>query len=73
MNVRYGVNFNSHTSAMPEADELDRLTEALRVPAFDEMCASLTPNAGACGWPGSIQDIVQAWQQVIQLWVLALN
>lgn len=61
MNVRYGVNFNSHTSAVPEADELDRLTEALRVPAFDEMCASLTPNAGACGWPESIQDIVQAW------------
>ncbi len=30
--VKYGVDFNSHVSPNPEQDELDRLTEALRLP-----------------------------------------
>ncbi|KAJ6445707.1 ubiquitin-protein ligase E3 component [Purpureocillium lavendulum] len=59
--VKYGVDFNSHVSPIPEADELDRLTEALRVPPFDEMCASLTHNAAAFGWPDTTQDLVSGW------------
>jgi len=59
--VKYGVDFNSHVSPIPEADELDRLTEALRVPPFDEMCASLTHNASAFGWPDTTRDLVSGW------------
>lgn len=41
LHVRYGVAFNNFVSSDPTADELDRLTEALRLPTFDEMCASI--------------------------------
>lgn len=61
LNVKYGVDFNSHLSQQPEADELDRLTEALRLPNFDEMCAALTPNAGACGWSDKTSGLVSGW------------
>ncbi|KAF4122538.1 E3 ubiquitin-protein ligase UBR1 [Geosmithia morbida] len=54
LNVKFGVDFTGrHVSTNPDADELDRLTEALRVPSFDEMCAALTPSAQACGWPAA--------------------
>ncbi|PFH58749.1 hypothetical protein XA68_13287 [Ophiocordyceps unilateralis] len=59
--VRYGVDFNSHISPSPDADELDRLTEALRLPNFDEMCASLTNNSRSCGWPDTTRDVVSGW------------
>ncbi|PHH89807.1 hypothetical protein CDD83_5213 [Cordyceps sp. RAO-2017] len=66
--VKYGVDFNSHVSPSPDADELDRLTEALRVPSFDEMCASLTGNSAACGWPDSTRDLVSGWVKHQVLW-----
>ncbi|KAL8294143.1 hypothetical protein RB597_008076 [Gaeumannomyces tritici] len=77
--VRFGVDFNSHVSPSPELEELDRLTEALRVPSFDEMCAALGGGGGGsaqgsdgmggdgsgerCGWP------VQATQQLVHGWI----
>ncbi|KAH7326576.1 hypothetical protein B0I35DRAFT_423064 [Stachybotrys elegans] len=61
LHVKYGVDFNSHVSPTPDAEELERLTEALRAPTFDEMCASMTPNAGACGWPATTEALVGAW------------
>lgn len=39
--VRYGTNFNNHISTDPHASELDRLTEALRLPTFDSICADI--------------------------------
>lgn len=60
--VKYGVDFNSHISPQPEQDELDRLTEALRLPEFDNMCAALTPLGIHVGWPGSLCDqLVRGW------------
>lgn len=60
--VKYGVDFNSHISPQPEQDELDRLTEALRLPDFDSMCAALTPLGIHVGWPGSLCDqLVRGW------------
>ncbi|RDW78036.1 hypothetical protein BP5796_05888 [Coleophoma crateriformis] len=38
LHVRYGVAFQHHISSDPDADELDRLTEALRLPSFDTLC-----------------------------------
>ncbi|ROW18168.1 hypothetical protein VPNG_00112 [Cytospora leucostoma] len=60
--VKYGVDFNSHISPQPEQEELDRLTEALRLPDFDSMCAALTPLGIHVGWPGSLCDqLVRGW------------
>lgn len=60
--VKYGVDFNSHISPQPEQDELERLTEALRLPDFDNMCAALTPLGIHVGWPGSLCDeLVRGW------------
>lgn len=69
--VKYGVDFNSYTSPNPdvdELDELDRLTETLRVPTFDEMCASLTGNSSDCGWPDTTRDLVSGWVKHQVLW-----
>lgn len=60
--VKYGVDFNSHISPQPEQDELERLTEALRLPDFDSMCAAITPLGIHVGWPGSLCDeLVRGW------------
>lgn len=40
--VKYGVDFNNHVSPNPEQKELERLTEALRLPSFDEMMSAVT-------------------------------
>jgi E3 ubiquitin-protein ligase UBR1 len=40
LHVRYGVTFQNFIPSDPSADELDRLTEALRLPSFDEVCHS---------------------------------
>ncbi|KAK7430780.1 E3 ubiquitin-protein ligase ubr1 [Neonectria magnoliae] len=66
--VKYGVDFNSHISPTPDADELDRLTEALRVPSFDEMCAAVTGNAAACGWPQTTTELVTGWVKHQVMW-----
>jgi E3 ubiquitin-protein ligase UBR1 len=61
LHVHYGVDFNSYVPTAPEEDELSRLTAALRVPSFDEMCAAVTPLAPNCGWPSTIEPIVEGW------------
>ena len=71
--VKYGVNFNSHPSPNPDADELDRLTEALRIPTFDEMCAATTHNASQCGWPESTGELVSGWVKHQVMWPRAYN
>lgn len=68
LNVKFGVDFSSHVSSNPEADELDRLTEALCVPTFDEMCAALTTNSGACGWPEEVKPLVEGWIRHQMTW-----
>jgi E3 ubiquitin-protein ligase UBR1 len=54
LHVRYGIAFQSNISTNPDADELDRLTEALRLPTFDQMCMLLVQNSGVSGF-------VRAW------------
>lgn len=66
--VKYGVDFNSHVSPTPDADELERLTEALRLPTFDEMCASVTDNSVACGWPQTTSALVMGWVKHQVMW-----
>jgi E3 ubiquitin-protein ligase UBR1 len=61
LHVKYGVDFSSHMSSNPDAEELERLTEALQVPSFDEMCAALTVNGPQCGWPSTTTALVTAW------------
>ncbi len=59
--VRYGVDFNSRVSPAPELDELERLTEMLKVPTFDEMCTSLTNLGPQYGWPQTTKRLVEGW------------
>ena len=68
--VKYGVDFNNQVSNNEDAnaDELDRLTEALRVPTFDEMCAALTSNASDCGWPATTPVLVSGWIKHQVMW-----
>lgn len=66
--VKHGVNFNSHTSPSPDADELDRLTDALRVPTFDQMCAATTHNARECDWPEATEELVSGWVKHQVMW-----
>lgn len=61
LHVHHGVDFNSHISPIPEADELTRLTTALRLPSFDEMCTALTPLATQFDWPQNTEEIVKGW------------
>ncbi|KAH6660047.1 hypothetical protein BKA67DRAFT_38434 [Truncatella angustata] len=61
LHVHYGVDFNSHVPTAPEEDELSRLTAALRLPTFDEMCAALTQHAPNCGWPSRSEAVVHGW------------
>jgi E3 ubiquitin-protein ligase UBR1 len=46
LHVRYGISFQTHISTNPNGTELERLTEALRLPSFDEMC-SYIPDTDA--------------------------
>ncbi|KAK3942130.1 E3 ubiquitin-protein ligase [Diplogelasinospora grovesii] len=69
--VKYGVDFNSHVSPNPEQKELERLTEALRVPSLDDMFASLTPRSTQHGfWPGHMDmfRLVNGWITHRALW-----
>ncbi|ORY65876.1 uncharacterized protein BCR38DRAFT_340296 [Pseudomassariella vexata] len=68
LHVHYGVDFNSHVFTSPEADELSRLTAALRVPAFDEMCTALTPFGPTFGWPSRIEAIAHGWVRHQIMW-----
>ena len=41
LHVRYGISFQSHVCTNPDGTELERLTEALRLPVFDAMCSHI--------------------------------
>lgn len=68
MNIKYGVDFNNQFSTNPDADELERLTEALGVPSFDNMCAAMTSNREACGWPELSEQLVYGWISHDLMW-----
>ncbi|EHK45269.1 hypothetical protein TRIATDRAFT_292805 [Trichoderma atroviride IMI 206040] len=68
LHVKYGVDFNNHVSSNPDADELDRLTEALQLPTFDEMCAAMTMDSLTCGWPNTTPALVTGWVKHQVLW-----
>ena len=59
--VKYGVDFNSRISPNPEQNELERLTEALRLPSFDEMLTALTPLGPQYDWPAETPRLVAGW------------
>lgn len=44
LQVRHGISFNTPTAASADADELDRLTETLRIPSFERICKLLMQN-----------------------------
>ncbi|KAI0482332.1 hypothetical protein GGR56DRAFT_181516 [Xylariaceae sp. FL0804] len=71
LHVHHGVDFNSQFSAVPEADELTRLSAALKLPAFDEMCTALTPIGSEYGWPSRTSDIVDGWLRQWTNWSYA--
>ncbi|KAK4240848.1 hypothetical protein C8A03DRAFT_31013 [Achaetomium macrosporum] len=69
LHVKYGVDFNSRVSPNPEQPELERLTEALRVPSLGEMLTALTPDRGVQhGWPASTPRLVAGWIKHQALW-----
>ena len=61
LHVHHGVDFNSYVSPDMEADELTRLTTALRLPSFDEMCTALTPLGSQFGWSPQLSNLVDGW------------
>ena len=68
LHVHAGVDFNSHISSAPDADELTRLTTALRLPSFDEMCTALTPLGTQYGWPARTEALVLGWTRHQAIW-----
>ncbi|KAH8647589.1 hypothetical protein BGZ60DRAFT_391131 [Tricladium varicosporioides] len=60
LHVRYGLAFHHHISLNPDADELDRLTEVLRLPHFDDMCASAVPFYNSTN-PSKIPSLIGGW------------
>ncbi|KAL2144399.1 hypothetical protein VTI28DRAFT_9136 [Corynascus sepedonium] len=69
LHVKYGVNFNNRVSPNPEQRELERLTEALRVPTLDEMLTALTPGRGVQhGWPVDTPRLVAGWVRHQAMW-----
>lgn len=66
--VKHGVDFNSHISPSPELKELERLTEALRVPSLDEMLTALTPLGPQCDWAPSTPQLVAGWIKHQAVW-----
>jgi len=59
--IKHGIDVNCAGSSNPDADELDRLTEVLRLPSFDDMCASLTDVSASFGWPNVVKTMVSGW------------
>jgi E3 ubiquitin-protein ligase UBR1 len=57
LHIRFGLAFHHHIPTNPDADELDRLTEALHLPSFDQMCQS------ASGFEDNpaIDTLVKGW------------
>jgi E3 ubiquitin-protein ligase UBR1 len=73
LHVHHGVDFNSHISMESEADELTRLTAALRLPSFDEMCTALTPLSSQLGWPACMITLVDGWLRHQITWPLTVS
>jgi E3 ubiquitin-protein ligase UBR1 len=71
--VRFGVDFNGHMSLQPELVELDRLTEALRIPSFDEMLTALTSLGPQYDWPSGTPRLVAGWIKHQILWLGSRN
>ncbi|KIN04673.1 hypothetical protein OIDMADRAFT_156853 [Oidiodendron maius Zn] len=46
LHVRYGVAFQNHIPTTPGNSELERLSEALRLPSFSEMCSHIPDTEG---------------------------
>ncbi|KAK7970514.1 hypothetical protein PG988_009587 [Apiospora saccharicola] len=61
LHVNFGVDLNSYVPTAPELDELSRLTAAMRLPSFDEMCTALTPLGANYGWPKQMERLAQGW------------
>ncbi|KAK4647518.1 E3 ubiquitin-protein ligase ubr1 [Podospora bellae-mahoneyi] len=63
LHVKFGVDFNSRVSPQPELSELERLTEMLRLPSFDEMLSACSAEDGpASGWPvPATKYLVEGW------------
>lgn len=62
LHVHHGINFNNFVPTAPELDELSRLTAALRLPSFDEMCTALTPLAADYGWKSAdMMRLTRGW------------
>jgi len=68
LHIKFGVDFNSHISPNPELNELERLTEALRVPSFDEMLSAITPLGVQYGWPKDTIRVVEGWVHHQAMW-----
>jgi E3 ubiquitin-protein ligase UBR1 len=57
LHVRYGVAFTNHVSTNPNASELERLSEALRLPSFGQMCAQVPgPHTAS-----TLSTLVEHW------------
>ncbi|KAK4160954.1 E3 ubiquitin-protein ligase [Cladorrhinum sp. PSN259] len=74
LHVKFGVDFNSRPSPAPEQPELERLTEMLKLPSFDEMLTSLTAEGPQYGWPVDTPRLVEGWMhhQANQLYKMSL-
>ena len=60
LHVRYGVAFHNHVCSDPSATELERLTEALKLPSFNDMC-SYGPFLTHSGYSAIVNSLVYGW------------
>lgn len=60
LHIRYGVAFHNHVCLDPNAPELERLTEVLRLPSFDEMCTN-GPSYASASHGSSLNSLVHGW------------
>lgn len=64
LHVYSGVDFNSHFTSNPDADELDRLQEALRMPSFDDMITAVAEDSPLrVGLPVSLPSLIFSWTE----------
>lgn len=59
LNVRHSITFNNNSSTNLDADELDRLTELLHLPTFDEICQSAQEDSDQTH--AQISTLVNGW------------
>ncbi|KAI1004495.1 E3 ubiquitin-protein ligase [Podosphaera aphanis] len=71
LHVHHGILFHNQTSISPDADELDRLTEALQLPHFDQMCClENSPNLASLieGWISQIPPATpDSWNSIFPI------